>query len=157
MHSLDQYVTYLRGLFADIDGITEDEMMDRFKHGLQPSLHKEVVMARPAPATFEEMVQVAALHESLRRTTTHTPVPDHHNTGPAPMELGALNRFGGRRGGYNNRGRGRGFNRGRGRGRTRFEKRKCYICEATDHLSYECPEKGKDPKGQGRAVKDTAT
>lgn len=155
LHSLDQYVTYLRGLFADIDGITEDEMMARFKHGLQPSLQREVVLARPAPKTFEEMVHVAALHESLKRSTTYTGASSHNNeTGPAPMELDAI----GRRDSNNNRGRGRrGRGRGRGRGQTRYTPRICYICESPDHLSYECPEKLKDPKGQEKAANKAAT
>lgn len=99
--TLEQYIGYIRKLFYAIPNITEEEKLDRFKRGLKPHLQREVLVARPKPTTLEDMIALAALHDSLQRSSHsyNRQVPQYPrlpykaptvSNGYAPMELDAI-------------------------------------------------------------------
>lgn len=82
--TVQAYLTAFRAVTLAIPGITDDEMKDRFIHGLKPKIMDQVKLK--APATFEDAAKIAArldaLHASTRHVTFHDDV--HH---PEPMDL----------------------------------------------------------------------
>jgi hypothetical protein len=140
--SLGAYVQYMRQLFLAIPDIAEGEKLDRFKRGLLPYLQKEVILKKPA--TLEAAIEIATLHEGLRRSlprwmgsnfrTQPFRAQQSPHSGPSsqarddPMELGLVRHENGKKG----------FPPGPAR------KGSCYNCGKAGHYSHECPDPRKN-------------
>lgn len=166
VNTLEQYVAYMRKLFYAIPNITEEEKLDRFKRGLKPHLQREVMLARPKPTTFEDMIALAALHDSLQRSSHyyHRHAPQYPrlpyraptvSNGPAPMELDAMqtntpsirtNRFTS----ASMSPQSHPLNSRNPQGQ---ERKRCYHCGKFGHISRHCPNKrtpAHTDQGKGR-------
>lgn len=161
------YTAYMRSLFMEIPGISEDEKLDRYVRGLQPHLRKEVEVKEPVD--FEAAANLAEAFDSAWRQIGYRPSLSRFEprsrgsrNGPQPMELGSTDL---RRGQGSYRG-GRGGGRGYSQQRREFKKpdnsrftklteaereqyrkeNRCTYCRKTGHSLDECPTR---PQNQG--------
>lgn len=87
--SVRNYLSRFRFLCMRIPNISEDEKLDRFLRGLESKLRMECELR--GCTTVDEAAKVAErVYSTLRGGRSQTLPARPYNTGPAPMELGAL-------------------------------------------------------------------
>lgn len=127
--SVKAYADAFRNLVMEIPGISDDELLDRFKRGLKLRTRQEVAIRRPK--TLEEAEQLADEIDTIffqERGTGRRPHEKHRPAAASPksydeavpMDLDAY-----------------GESRQQGQGRPKFQGT-CYVCGAKGHKARDC-------------------
>lgn len=115
--SVDQYTRYMRDLFSKIPNISEDEQIERYMKGLKNELYEKVFekWRENEDVDLDEVVQYASDREAMlnylqsnrrgerpafsgHRTFGQHPRRYDNGTGPAPMDINAVQAVGASRG-----------------------------------------------------------
>jgi len=159
--SVSGYAAAFRNTALEIPGITDDEKKDRFIRGLKQRTQEEVTIRDPS--TFEEAVRIAERYDaatfSLQRQTfgsTHSNGQrsgaqryggnqrNTGNSGPTPMELGAMQQAQPARSYAEVAGNKQRIQRLQDSPALRMQlikEGKCFYCREHGHMALSCPKK----------------
>jgi hypothetical protein len=143
--SAQEYVNAFQSLCLQIPGISSDEQLDRFCRGLKEKTRLEVELREPT--TLADAIRIAVRHDTVvfKHAQSFRSFPSRSDfraipevdSGPQPMEIGAVTHQSGSRNKMSSDERSRLMNAGA-----------CFYCKEKGHTALVCPKK-KVPSSKG--------
>lgn len=131
--TVQEYTEKFHDIIMEIDGITDDEKLDRYVRGLHPAIQTHVNTNLPEFLVHAE--QYAMAYGNAHQNATQP-----HPLGPTPMDLDAISHRQPRPNTHHRTNRRRSPHRSSShQSRPTTDDFRCYNCGGTGHLSRQCP------------------